>query len=220
MYVDPSSWHITDYVALYLPSTRPERYILQRQICYNFWHHFFDVNCQRPTQYVRLFPTNRSFRFIWEFYFASWFKKLYPLPEPCEHCSNIDDDITLTDATECIECGRCFTEEEDQVFMPSLTTFQRARRHPDFKDVVDRAKHYHARCHCARLMARRLKGFLNNQQLTAWNFELKAHELAAAGWHELEERTKSRARAEPSKLLYITGDDTSCLGLPKFTVRD
>ena len=44
--------------------------------------------------------------------------------------------------------------------------------------------------------------------------------MAAAGWHELEERTKSRARAEPSKLLYITGDDTSCLGLPKFTVRD
>ena len=69
-------------------------------------------------------------------------------------------------------------------------------------------------------MARRLKGFQNNQQTSAWNFELKAHELAAAGWHEVEERTKSRARAEPFKLLYITGDDTSCLGLPKFTVRD
>jgi hypothetical protein len=30
---------------------RPGR-VLQKQIAFSFWHHFFDTNCQRPTMHV------------------------------------------------------------------------------------------------------------------------------------------------------------------------
>ena len=163
------------------------------QICYSFWHHFFDKNCQRPNSEVRLFPVNRSLRFIYDHYFLSWFRKQLPLTTTSDDCT---------------------------VRAPSFSTFIRARTHSDFNDVAVRPKHYHCRCYtCANLMARRLKGFLDLQQETAWKLLFDAHEQEAQGWRRVEESTKARARAEPEELLYLTYDDTSALGLPKFTNR-
>lgn len=165
----------------------------QYQVCYSFWHHFFDRNCQRPNSEVRLFPVNRSMEFIYDHYFLSWFRKQLP---------------PTTNSDDCV------------VRPPSLTTFKRARNHDDFSDVAVRPKHYHCRCFtCATLMARRLKGFLDQQQEAAWKLLFDAHEKEAQGWRRVEETTKATARADPSQLLYLTYDDTSALGLPKFTNR-
>lgn len=163
------------------------------QVCYGFWHHFFDKNCQRPNSEVRLFPVNRSLQFIYDYYFLSWFRKQLPPTTTSDDCT---------------------------VRPPSMSTFKRARKHNDFKDVAKRPKHYHCRCYtCATLMARRLKGFLDQEQEAAWKLLFDAHEQEAQGWRRVEERTKARARAEPNELLYLTYDDTSALGLPKFTNR-
>ena len=165
----------------------------QYQICYSFWHHFFDKNCQRPNSEVRLFPVNRSMQFIYDHYFESWFRKQLP---------------------------QTTTSDDSVLRRPSLSTFKRARTHPDFSDVAVRPKHYHCRCYtCATLMARRLKGFLDQQQEAAWKLLFDAHEKEAQGWRRVEETTKATARADPSHLLYLTYDDTSALGLPKFTNR-
>jgi hypothetical protein len=179
-----------------LAQNRPVIKPLQSDVCYNFWHHFFDENCQRPTKFVRLFPVNKSYLFIYDYYFKSWFEKQCPSNE-----TNCDD--------------------VEHIALPSLSTFQRARKHKDFKDVKKRAKHYHCRCStCATLTTRRLRGFLDPSQQEAWKLELKAHEAAAKGWHQLEEATKARAKATPHEVLYITYDDTNSLGLPKLTNRD
>jgi hypothetical protein len=169
----------------------------QTQICHNFWDHFFEYNCQRPTMYVRLFPTNRSYLYIFDFYFKSWFLKQYPDPD--------DED----------------EDDDDRPMLPSIRTFTTARHHVHFSDVVDRSKHYHARCaDCALLTERRIKGFLNQDQQGKWEVVLKLHEAAARGWHEGEGRCKAKARAEPDHLLYITFDDTKVVGFPKLTNRD
>jgi hypothetical protein len=166
---------------------------IKLRVCYSFWHHFYDENCQRPNSEVRLFPVNRSLQFIYEHYFLSWFRKQLPLTTTSDDCT---------------------------VRPPSISTFKRARFHTDFKDVSVRPKHYHCRCYtCATLMARRLKGFLDPQQEAAWKLLFDAHEQEAQGWRRVEESTKARARAEPEELLYLTYDDTSALGLPKFTNR-
>jgi hypothetical protein len=171
---------------------------IKAQISYNFWHHFFDVNCQRPSDHVRLFPTNKSFRFIYDKFFLSWFGKQYP-PEDSDEEDCVNDDVPT---------------------VPSISTFHRARWHNDFRDVAVRAKHYHCRCFtCGNLMARRLKGFLNEEQEASWELLFKAHEADARGWREVEERTKARARAEPQKIIYLGFDDTSVFGVPKLTNR-
>ena len=170
---------------------------LQRAVAYGFWHHFFEVNCQRPNSEVRLFPVNRSMQFIYDYYFMSWYQKQLP---PSDGKNDTDDTTT--------------------VGPPSLSTFQRQRWHPHFKDVACRAKHYHCRCYtCANLMARRLKGFHDFEQEQAWQVLFEAHDKDARGWRLGEIATKARARAEPHVMMYITFDDTSCLGIPKFTTR-
>ena len=167
---------------------------MQRSVAYAFWHHFFEVNCQRPNSEVRLFPVNRSMRFIYDHYFKSWYPKQLPPSDGKEDTTNVSP--------------------------PSLSTFQRQRWHPHFSDVACRAKHYHCRCYtCANLMARRLKGFHDFEQEQAWQILFEAHDKDARGWRLVEEATKARARAEPHVVMYLTFDDTSCLGVPKFTNR-
>ena len=166
----------------------------QQAVAYGFWHHFFDANCQRPNSEVRLFPVNRSLRFIYDHYFMSWWPKQLPPSEG-------KDDTTTASP-------------------PSLSTFKRIRWHPDFNDVAKRAKHYHCRCStCANLMARRLKGFHDFEQEQEWQSLLEAHDQDARGWRLLEIATQGRSRAEPHRVMYLTFDDTSCIGVPKFTNR-
>jgi len=68
-------------------------------------------------------------------------------------------------------------------------------------------------------MARRFNCFLYAERDAAWKLLFDAHEQEAQGWRRVEASTKARAQAGPEELLYLTYDDTSALGLPKFTNR-
>lgn len=171
--------------------------ILQETICHGFWFNFFAQNCQRPNNHLRLFPTNRSFRFIYDYYFLSWFEKQHP------------------------PSGEDGQRDDDDPVVPSFSTFYRARYHKKFKDVQTRPRHYHAICQdCENLMTRRLKGFADSSQSAAWEALFEAHELNYLGWRDHEYCMLAWARAGPKKVLFLSYDDTSALGLPKLGNRD
>ena len=119
-------------------------------VCHSFWTHFFNENCQKPTDEVRLFPVNKPFLLIYERFFTPWFNKLR-------------------------ENTR--TALDERSWLPGFTCFKSARYHPDFKDVKHRPKHYHARCKdCDELNGIRLRGFVNSEQRLAFDIAFKAHE--------------------------------------------
>jgi hypothetical protein len=119
----------------------------KQNICHSFWTHFLK-DCQRPTDTIRLFPVNKSFQFIYDEYFVSWFSKMkFPgIPQ------------------------------DERPWIPSFPTFKRARWHSDFADVVRRPKHYHAMCRdCDELRGIRLRGFVNDEHRCVYEVEFKAH---------------------------------------------
>ena len=163
--------------------------------CHAFWTHFFNENCQKPTDSIRLFPVNKPFLFIYDQFFTPWFQKL-------NRATAADDD--------------------ELAWQPSFECFRKARQHPDFKDVKHRPKHYHARCRdCDELSAIRLRGFVNDEQKLAFDIAFKAHQAEARSWHEHEESVKAESRRNGGRNSVVIGyDDTSALELPKFTNRD
>jgi hypothetical protein len=174
--------------------TSPNK-VTKRGVCHAFWVHFFNENCQKPTDSIRLFPVNRPFLLIYEQFFTPWFQKL-------SQAEAVADD----------ECA----------WLPSFTCFRKARNHKDFKDVKHRPLHYHARCRdCDELNAIRLRGFVNDEQKVAFDIAFKAHQAEARSWHEHEESTKAESRRNGGMTSVVIGyDDTSALELPKFTNRD
>ena len=164
---------------------------------HSFWVNFFDDCCQRPTDYIRLYPVNKPFQTIYSEYFLPWFSKLIRRQNP----------------------GVSLDELE---WVPSFSTFKEARHHKDFKDVKKRPKHYHARCgDCAELNHIRLRGFTNDQHKTEWSIRFKAHEIEARQWHQHEEARKASSRVGMGRTSLVIGyDDTSTLDLPKLTNRD
>jgi hypothetical protein len=175
-------------------ATSPKQ-VAKKVQCHAFWTHFFNENCQKPTDSIRLFPVNKPFRLIYEQYFTPWFQK-------------------LNQATE--------AHDDEFAWMPSFTVFCKARKHPDFKDVKHRPRHYHARCRdCDELNAIRLRGFVNDEQKLAFDIAFKAHQAEARSWHEHEESMKMESRRNGGRNSVVIGyDDTSALELPKFTNRD
>ena len=102
---------------------------------YAFWHNFFEKHCQQPNNELRLFPVNESFRNIYKTYFVSWYAKRM---------------FKLQQTTGCTV--------DELPWMPSESTFIRARWDSDFSDVCRRAKHYHCQCViCGQLKIRQLK---------------------------------------------------------------
>ena len=164
---------------------------------YAFWKEFFDDCCQRPTDSIRLFPVNKPYETIYDEYFVHWFRKL-----------SSREDLQLHD--------------DEKEWMPSLSTFKKARKHDDFEDVKRRPKHYHARCgDCAELNNIRLRGFVNDVHKKEWKLRFQAHEHEARQWHVHEEAQKNTSRAAMGQKTLVLGyDDTSALELPKFTNRE
>ena len=172
----------------------------QSTICHAFWSHFFEKNCQRPTDQLRLFPVNKPFQVIYDQYFIPWFNKR----TDTELGNNGVQDIT-----------------DERVWAPGFSTFYMARKHKDFSDVADRPRHYHCKCKtCDELNTIRLRGFVDDSHKAAYEVAFKAHEADARGWHEHEEKCKSVSRRQPHESMVIGYDDTSELGLPKMTNRD
>jgi hypothetical protein len=162
-----------------------------------FWKEFFDECCQKPTDHIRLFPVNKPYLTIYNEYFVPWYTKMIRKEHP---------DVT----------------DDNLEWIPSFSTFKQERKHPDFKDVKHRAKHYHARCaDCSELNNIRLRGFVDDSHKSAWKIRFQAHEIEARNWHVHEEATKCTSQvAGGRKTLVIGYDDTSAFGLPKFTNRD
>jgi hypothetical protein len=155
-------------------------------VCHSFWTHFFNENCQKPTDEIRLFPVNKPFLLIYERFFTPWFNKLR-------------------------ENTR--TALDERSWLPGFTCFKSARYHPDFKDVKHRPKHYHARCKdCDELNGIRLRGFVNSEQRLAFDIAFKAHEAEAKSWHVHEETVKLESRRNQGQNSIVIGyDDTSAL---------
>jgi hypothetical protein len=165
---------------------------------YTFWFNFFEMNCQQPNNDLRLFPVNESFRFIYNNYFIPWIsKRLYQLQ------------LTKGIAT------------DDLPWAPSETTFVRARWDEAFKDVSQRARHYHAQCRkCNGLKVRRLKGFLNDDHKASWQIENDLHEMVKLGWRKLEASREAEVLNPNSNTVLLSYDDTNALGLPRLSNRD
>lgn len=174
----------------------------QYDMCYAFWHHFFEENCQRPNDTLRLFPVNNSMRFIYDAYFVSWIGKQIDKDRQ-ESIDHDDPDI------------------DSSYRIPSFAYLKKVRWDPDFRDVTRRAKHYHCLCKtCDSLKTRRLKGFANSYHETTWKTMFDAHEAEKHGWRKLEKARETQVRATPRDAILLQYDDTSALGLPKLSNRN
>ena len=162
----------------------------KHNIAFSFWFVFFEQNCQRPNNEVRIFPVDKSYNLIYQEYFTPWFERQVEKGALCE---------------------------SDK---PSRSTFMRARKHEDFKDVKERAKHIHARClECAHLKHLVLEGFRNGAAEEEYLQRRRLHDTEVRNWRELESIYKTQAVNDPSKVLVIMHDGTESLGLPRLTNR-
>ena len=173
------------------------RVLKKSTYAFSFWSEFFEECCQKPTDHIRLFPVNKSFKTIYDELFVPWFHKLIRKHNPA-------------------------VAEDELQWLPGLSTFKAARKNPVFNDVKKRPKHYHARCaDCSELNNIRLRGFVNDAHRAEWEVTFKAHEAEARHWHNHEEARKNASRASNGRKSIVIGyDDTSCLELPKLTNRD
>jgi hypothetical protein len=157
---------------------------------YSFWSIFFEQNCQRPNNDIRIFPVDKSYNLIYQEYFSPWFDRL-------KNVKGRENDLR-----------------------PSMTSFMRARHHDDFKDVKERAKHTHARCmECSTLRRLVLEGFKSGAQEEEYIQRRRLHDTEVKKWRELESKYKSQAVTDPSEVLVIMHDGTESLGLPRMTNR-
>jgi hypothetical protein len=141
---------------------------------------------------MRLFPVNKPYELIYSEFFLPWFKK-QSQPAAFPHSPPVDMD--------------------DYGWDPSLSTLKRARKHPDFTDVKNRPRHYHAKCgDCDELNTVRLRGFVDGVHKKEYEIMFDAHQAEARGWHEHEESKKAASRANPRDIMVIGYDDTSDLG--------
>ncbi len=104
--------------------------------------------------------------------------------------------------------------------LPSRGTWRAARRTDEFKDVQRRPKHFHCRCTtCADLNAQLLKTFSSGGDYALYLQARRIHDQEKDAWRQLEERLKAKARSPRTSTLLLMYDDTSALGLPRFTNR-
>ena len=101
-----------------------------------------------------------------------------------------------------------------------LGYFQSARRDPDFKDVQERAKHFHNRClDCANLQARRLRAFKQPRLAEDFKRDWAVHQAERRGWRFCEDGTVLSAKHNPGEEQVFWFDDTESFGFPRFTKR-
>jgi hypothetical protein len=160
------------------------------EVSYAFWNLFFEQNCQKPNDEVRLFPVAKPMKDIYTIYFKPWFARLVSR-----------GDRTLED-------------------MPGFGTWKKARWAPEFADVKRRAKHTHARCgECSRLKQMMLNSFQDGAEERNYLQQRRLHDAEVEGWRKLEEVSKAAAVNNPQDNLCIMHDGTSALGLPRLSQR-
>ena len=159
-------------------------------LSHSFWHLFFESNCQRPNDEIRLFPTEKSYKEIYSEYFEPWFSRQ-------------------------VQGGNHTAEQK-----PQFSTWKSARRDPAFQDVKERAKHTHSRCNeCATLSAMLLEAFKDGAAELEYRQRRRLHDEEVNQYRKLEGVVKARAVSTPEEVLVIMHDGTVALGLPKLTHR-
>ena len=155
-----------------------------------WWTTFFDINCQRPNDDVRIFPVDKSYQAIYGEYFEPWFARL------------------VTD-------GR-----NAAINKPKYTLWKKVRKAPQFADVKERAGHIHARCAtCAKLRHMLLESFKNGAVEREYVQARRVHDEGVRLWRLLEKIIKAQAVDSPSEVMVLMHDGTTKLGLPRLTNR-
>ena len=97
----------------------------------------------------------------------------------------------------------------------------RARFDPDFKDVSRRPKHHHVRCEtCAINQLELLEGWTHRRDTSETKAKIDLHAAEVRSWRDTEAFWQSKAIYSPSEVVVLSYDDTSALGMPRFTNRD
>ena len=167
-----------------------KRDAVKSTIAYSFWFMFFENNCQKPNDDLRLFPTDKTYKEIYSEYFEPWFGR----------------QVQYGDAT------------ADQ--RPLFSCWKKARKHPDFADVKERAKHTHGRCNeCATLSAMLLEAFKSGAAEREYRQRRRLHDEEVSQYRLYEKVLKARAVSTPGEVLVIMHDGTLALGTPRLTHR-
>ena len=176
------------------PIIAPEQPKYQR--AYAFWAIFFENHCQRPNDTDRIFPSEKTFEQIESQYFKPWFKRAY--------------------AREI----QGMSPEALEGYMPSFTTWKRARYDANFKDVKAAKKHTHGRCQtCAELKELLLESFVCGKAEREYQQRRRMHDEEVIRWRKLEEIIKARVADNPEEEILIIHDGTVKTGLPRITRR-
>ena len=164
----------------------PEKYT----IAFCFWFMFFEENCQRPNDEIRLFPTEKTYKEIYSEYFSPWFSRQ-------------------------VENGDYSKDKK-----PSFSTWKRARRAETFADVQERAKHTHGRCsECAALSSMLLEAFKDGATEHEYRQRRRLHDEEVTQWRQMEGVLKARGISNPDRVQIIMHDGTQATGVPRCTHR-
>ena len=155
-----------------------------------FWELFFSENCQSPNDEIRLFPADQTYPSIYKDYFEPWWARQV--------------------------LGGNKQEKEK----PQFGTWKNARRAPEFKDVKERAKHFHSTCKtCRELKDLLLEAFKTGKHEAEYRQRRRLHNAEVRAWRLLEEHVKAKAVNSPDRYTVIMHDATGALGLPKMRHR-
>jgi hypothetical protein len=95
-----------------------------------------------------------------------------------------------------------------------------ARFSAEFLDAVKRAKHHHCRCGtCASLEQELMQTWKARQDLTAVRKKISEHQGEVRAWRDFETYLQNVSTHTPSSMVLLSYDDTSALGLPRFSNR-
>ena len=101
----------------------------------------------------------------------------------------------------------------------SASAFYRARWDPRFHNVKRRANHRHAKCSTCKLLAVRRKNLRSSAERAQYEIDRDFHNSEKQNWRNMEEAMQRLGKADPEHYAVFQYDDTSSLGIPKFTKR-
>ena len=176
--------------ALRASAERRPKVPVKGNVGHAFWAIFFSENCQAANDETLLFPTDQSYPQIYDEYFVPWFERQV-----------LGGSVQASDR-------------------PSFSTWKKARRAPEFKNVKERAKHFHARCEtCSQLRQLLLQAFASGVKEAEYKRKRRLHNEEVANWRKLEETVKAQAVNAPDEVMVVMHDGTGACGLPKMSHR-
>ena len=102
----------------------------------------------------------------------------------------------------------------------SASAFYRARWDDKFSNVKRRSTHRHAKCHTCKLLAIRRRKLTTDAEKAQYELDRDFHNAEKQNWRNMEESSQRLGKADPEHYAVFQYDDTSSLGIPKFTKRD